>query len=118
MVKKSVQNTMNRYEKESGKTALKKDGSDSVDFGKWKGVPDNCKPIVQSVYKVWEEKYLPDVEAGTIKPKESVISARAEVRGQGICYTKGNGERGARLKKALEDRKAFEKKYNIKFSKD
>ncbi len=118
MVKKSILNTIARYEKDTKKIALKKDGMDSADFGKWKGVPDNCKPIVQSVYKIWEEKYLPEVEAGTIKPKESVISARADVRVAGICYTKGNGARGARLKKALEDRRAFEKKYSIKFSKD
>lgn len=118
MVKKSVLNTIARYEEKTGKTAIKKDGTDSADFGKWKGVPANCTPIVQSVYKVWEEKYLPEVEAGTIKPKESVISARAEVRDIGLCYAKGNGVRGARLKKALDDRKAFEKKYGIKFSRD
>lgn len=115
MVKKSALNTQERFEKEVGKTPLKKDGTHTAEFNKWLSDPTKCTPIVQSVFKKWKENYLPKVEAGELKPAESVEKAKEDTRLMALCYLKGDAGRGERLKKLLEERKAFEKEYGVKF---
>jgi len=115
MVKKSVINTRERFEKEVAKSPLKKDGSNTAEFNKWLSDPEKCTPIVQSVFKTWKENYLPKVEAGELKPIESVEKAKGDTRLMGLCYLKGNAGRAERLKKIHEERKDYEAKFGVKF---
>lgn len=96
MFKKSQKNTFERYEKETGKSALTPDNKIKKAFGDWSEVSNNCTAIPQSVDKKYMDEIYPKYKAKTISKEEAVKEygrIEAEIKRAGLCFLKGDGKR-------------------------